>query len=63
MSTGRLGDPELIEEFSAYFPGPMDPLGPALEQARLVVAFLRELETGGLSHEEALWLTARIFRV
>lgn len=34
----------------------------ALDQARLVVTFLRELEACGLPHEEALWLTAQFWR-
>lgn len=34
----------------------------ALDQARVVVTFLRELEACGLPHDEALWLTAQFWR-
>jgi hypothetical protein len=34
----------------------------AVDQAHVVVTFLRELEACGVPHAEALWLTAQFWR-
>ena len=43
-------------------PGVPDPFAAGADHAMLVLTFLRALETGGLSHAEALWLTAQVWR-
>jgi hypothetical protein len=59
----RIDDPLLLPDIV-----PDDVLSSAqayagvIEQARIYLVFLAELEAGGLTHAEALWFTAQVWR-
>jgi hypothetical protein len=54
----RLDDPPLQSEECNVEPASL----PGADQAVLVMTFLQTLESCGLPHEEALWLTAQFWR-
>lgn len=61
--TFRLDDPPLIQENApATDADALAPYAGARDQARLYLVFLSELEAGGLSHAEALWFAAQVWR-
>jgi hypothetical protein len=58
----RIDDPPLQEEASLEPYDPTTIYQGAIDQAYIVATFLKTLEGCGLSHDEALWLTAQFWR-